>query len=226
MAPKPTRYDSQAILVLADDLMGNARTLQNKREAAGDLESAFSSNAKSRIFERVQITTLPLEYRQATSRLIVLGHGDEDSTIIASATTGGLTWTPLQLHELLKAWMSSTGKEPTRVQRISLHMCFGGGNRGTVPVPGSAGKTNQFKVPPSQSFAQKFASMAGCLTVDVTARTEATNMVSTTSNNVFVTAERQVGGRHKAEGDKFLFTTVAGSTPEKPVDATREAIWT
>ena len=121
--------------------------------------------------------------------------------------------------------MSTPGYQPTRVQRISLHMCYGGGNRGNVAVTGSAGRTSQFTVPPSRSFAQKFASMAGALTVDVSARTEATNMVSTTQGDTFVTAHRNVDGRHQAEGDKFIFTTAPGSTPEAPIEATRRAVW-
>jgi len=53
MPPKKMQYDSQAILVLAADLMDNAQALQSKREAAGDTKNAFDFGiAKSRIFQR------------------------------------------------------------------------------------------------------------------------------------------------------------------------------
>jgi len=157
--------------------------------------------------------------------LIILGHGDPDSTIIASGTSGGLTWMSEQLYTLLYSWLVPAGKMAMRVQRISLHMCYGGGNKGNLATAGSASRTSQFIVPPSKSFAQKFASIAGTLTVDVTARTDTTNMVPTTRGGTFVTAVRNVAGRHHGEGDKFVFTTVDGSSPTNPREATRHATW-
>jgi hypothetical protein len=224
--PKQMRYDSQAILVLAADLSPDAKDLQQKREQAGDTQNAFDfSQTKSRIFELAQITTLPPEYRQATSRLYILAHGNSKSTIIASAQEGGITWSPEQLYTTLKAWMSTPGKLPTRVQRISLLVCYAGGNRGVTPIKGSGSNQSGFTVGPEDSFAYNFACMAGSLTADVTARTHEARGVRTTSNGTFVTAYQTVGGRHHGEGDKFIFTTVAGSTPKDPKPASITATW-
>ncbi|MFT8243736.1 hypothetical protein [Roseomonas sp. BN140053] len=217
--PKKMRYDSQAIVYLADDLWGTANTLQRKRVAAGDTENAFDFDlAKSRIFAYTQITALPLEYRQATSRLIILGHGNEASTFIATATQGGRSFTPEQLYAEVKKWLTASGYKTTRVQRVSLHMCYGGGNRGALPIAGSSNRPGDFTVDPRTSFAYKLARICGDLTVDVTARADETNTVSNSSGNVLVSASRHVGGRHHAEGDKWRFVTDAASTPENPVN--------
>ncbi len=226
--PKKMRYDSQAILRLAPDLENDAINTQKKREEAGDVLNAFDhSKAKSRIFRGAQVNGLPIEYRQATSRIFIIAHGDENSTFIADAENGGNKWSPEALYLLLKAWMSDAGYLPTRVQRISLLTCNSGGNRGNTSIAGSGASQAGFTVRPEQSFAYKFARIAGCLTADVTARTDVMIGGSQTNNGVFVTAYQTVGmdnRRHK-EGDKFVFTTVAGSTPTAPQDPTFHATW-
>lgn len=216
--PKAMRYDSQAILVLAPDLIDDARDLERKRVAAGDTRNAFDSSlSKSRIFQNPQVNGLPEEFCQPTTRIYVLGHGDARSTVIGSRRQGGSTWTPVQLYNLLRAWMAQPGCVPARVQRISLLMCYGGGNRGNAPVNGSSNDQSAFTVKPTNSFAHEFACIAGALTVDVTARTSTATGGSRTSNGSFVTAYQTVGAahRHKGEGDKFIFTTMAGSTPAR-----------
>lgn len=231
MSPKKMRYDSQAILLLAPDLMPDAQHLQQKREAAGDIKNAFDFNMpKSRIFQHQQITVLPIEYRQNTSRIFVLGHGDPGSTKIFSARNGGQSWDPAQLHAILKAWMTTTGYQPSKVQRISLLMCYGGGNRGgnrgkNAIVAGSGLNQTGFQVKPENSFAHNFARIAGTLTVDVTARTDVGQGSTSTINGQFSTYKQLVAGRHHGEGDKFVFTTVDGSTPTNPQNPTYQATW-
>jgi hypothetical protein len=100
------------------------------------------------------------------------------------------------------------------IARISLHMCYGGGNRG-----GAAGTNfGAFDVPPSKSFAYRFASYCN-VARSVTARTDLTRMRVITRGDEFETALRVVGGRHKGLGDKVVFWTQGGNV-DNPVNPT------
>jgi hypothetical protein len=223
--PKQMQYVSQAIVFIASDLEENARALQMKREAAGDTTVEFADLApvaQSIVLQGPLIGTLPLAYRQPDSRLIILGHGDEDSTFIATAEQGGSTYTPLQFTEVVRGWLgANSGYVPMKVRRISLHMCYGGGNRGNA-----RGNTidraffEQFTKLPNKSFAYKFASMAGELADDITARTDDVAMSVYSRGDQFETARREVGGRHKGFGDKFVFVTNPRATIKNPVKPT------
>jgi hypothetical protein len=220
------QYVSQAIVFIASDLEENARALQMKREAAGDTTvefEGFDPFAKSIVLQGPLIGTLPWAYRQPESRLIILGHGDEKSTFIATAERGGSTYTPLQFAEVVRGWLGANSNyAPTKVKRISLHMCHGGGNRGSAE-----GNTlnraffEEFTKLPADSFAYKFASMAGELAVDITARTDDVGMREYYNHDgQFATARREIGGRHKGFGDKFVFVTNPGATIKNPVKPT------
>ena len=225
--PKHMQYITQAIVLLAQDLTDNADALQNKRIAAGDRQISFDDDPpieKSRIFQGLQITTLDEPYRQPTSRIIVLGHGDIDSTAIMG--DGALQLDGKQFAQRMRGWLTSPGFEPSRVQRISLHMCYGGGRRGAASVAGSSNAAG-FAKSPLNSFAYEFARHAGELTVDVTARTARVRMNINGPAPFREVGEPDAPRRHKKEGDKFIFTTAVGSTYAAPQDPTvRAAPWT
>lgn len=224
--PKHMRYVTQAIVLLAQDLSENADALQSKRVAAEDLQIKFGDDPpidKSRIFQGLQITTLEEEYRQPTSRIIVLGHGDIDSTAIMG--DGGLQLDGKQFAQRMRGWLTAPGYKPSRVQRISLHMCYGGGRRGTAPVLGSSNAVG-FAKSPVNSFAYEFARHAGELAVDVTARTARVRMNINSAVPFREVGEPDAPRRHKKEGDKFVFTTASGSTYAAPQNPeVRAAAW-
>jgi hypothetical protein len=211
--PKKMSYFAQAIVCLAPDLKENAEALQAKRTAAGD--------TRSMVFEGVQIGELPEDYRGQESRLIILGHGTEKSTVICTSRGGANPRTAEVLARIVSVWLTPAGAgSPARIKRISLHMCLGGGNRGGTR--GLHSLTNAFDVPPENSFACQFASHAGNLTIDVTARTDDAQMRVETkgTTDVFVNAQRMIGpigDRHHAEGDKYVFVADPRSTPDKPL---------
>jgi hypothetical protein len=216
--PKKMDYDTQAIVYIAADLKDNADTLQGKRVAAGDKTANYGGDIGSvevsAVFHGPLLTKLPIVYCQENSRLIILGHGDEDSTIISTAEDGGLCFTPEQLAGKVDQWLGAN-----RIKRISLHMCYGGGNRGTATgTEANREFYKGFKVLPNKSFAFTFASMVGGLCESVTARTEGTNMHRTVNSaKVVMNAERLVDGRHKGFGDKYVFIT-DGGTVDHPVN--------
>jgi hypothetical protein len=225
--PKPMEYDTQAIVYIADDLRENAESLQNKRALAGDGEVTYTGIGtvqKSRIFSAGDLGVLPRVYRQPGSRLIILGHGDADSTIIATATEGGETYTPEEFVGVVEGWLGNTDTIRTSgIKRISLHMCYGGGNRGNTTGPVSSAMLALYRVDPRSSFAYAFASRAGHLAADVTARTGTVHM-HIHSVRPEIGAEYPVhirrhvgGGHHQREGDKFIFRTSEGSDGNTPI---------
>lgn len=223
--PDPMQYSTQAIVYIADDLSGNAATLQLKRGLAGDVDEApadaKSPPPRSKIFPAPLVNTLPADYRQATSRLIILGHGDQGSTRICTAVIGGHQYDAQHFARMVRGWLGGDGGgKPSRVKRISLHMCFGGGNRGGAVDSGNLRQfMSQYTVLPTKSFAHDFASRAGELAEEISARTDDTWMFRDTIDGVVVDAGRFVGqpGRHKERGDKFMFLPDPASTVDAPL---------
>lgn len=203
------QYTSSGIVCLANDLRAHAEALQNKRIASGDL--------KKKINQVEQISSHITFYPQTPgwqwykkSRLVIVGHGDDGSRCI---TVDSVRWDPAELARHVASWLNNQ-----TIGRISLHMCFGGGNRGNA----TGDRFEAFEVRPSQSFAYKFASCCS-LATSITARTDTMSMqVHTkpqpgTSVPKFITAHRDVGYRLKGLGDKIVFGP-NGGTIDKPVN--------
>lgn len=204
--PKEMDYTTQAIICLASDLRESAEALQGKRVAAGDATGIVNEvNQWRSTVSYYPMLALPNLF--TNSRLIIIGHGDAGSSYIMG---DGIQWDAKELARRARGWIH------TKINRISLHMCFGGGNRGT----GGGANFGNFQIHPGRSFAFKFASYCD-FAQSVTARTERTNMVTSTTNGVLVTARREVGApgakRHHGIGDKVVFLP-NGGTLDAPVD--------
>jgi hypothetical protein len=172
------------------------------------------------------INTLPQDYSNSQSRIIIVGHGDYESKCIHTAETNGQAWSPELLAEKISVWLGGR-----KVKHISLDMCCGAGNRGSAETPKDPGDLVQFsqflksfEVHPTKSFAYKFAAVAGNLAEEVSARTYETNTrvdydmdPETEKLTVPTRVERRVAGRHHGFGDKFVFKTTGG-TLAKPQD--------
>jgi hypothetical protein len=186
-------YTTQWIVYLADDLKQNADWLQEKRGLEGDLRGSINSEVQS----RTQVTRYPLLPASTAlfsrSRLIILGHGNPASTHIMG---NGKQWTAQEFAALVDSWLETT------VSRISLHMCYGGGNL-------NAGE----EVKPEASFAYHFASHCNYAQT-ITARTATTNMVKRTGETTQIW--RETGDAHKGTLSKVVFTP-QGGTPNKAV---------
>jgi hypothetical protein len=131
-----------------DDLLDVAVHLHAKRVRAGDGD-------RSRLVQYKDLHDL--DGLDKDSRLIIVGHCDPDSTLLSPARQ---LLTPLELAEYLNRNLPEEG-----IKRVSLLMCFSGGNRGksgTVKKSvGKDGKTQSqladFLVSPFDSFGYKVA---------------------------------------------------------------------
>jgi hypothetical protein len=200
------KYTTSGIICLANDLRETALLLQEKREIADDLRKRI--NGVDQTASAVAFyPNVPVVNWFSNSRLIVVGHGNPESTHMIG---DGMQWEPKQLAEEVNKWLNGLV-----IKRISLHMCFGGGNRGA----GAGTNFDAFTVHPTQSFAYKFASLCGN-SETITARTERTNMHEVRADAALTKAYRMVGEpgkkQHKGLGDKVFFVTQGGS-PDNPI---------
>jgi hypothetical protein len=225
----PMRYITQSIVYIAHDLKTNADYLQRKRDA--EEQPTLSSKLLGTVDKSFSclgplINPLPVQYCTSKSRLIILGHGNRESTEIARDTSGHSTLDPKTLAENVSNWLGNR-----KIERISLHMCYGGGNRGNAQ--GSTLNEEflaQFEVRPEQSFAWEFAKHAGHLAKEISARTQAisereTRVADGTKDGKFVTAYREVGHkttgyRYKGFGDKYVIYTDPSATIKDPLPPT------
>ncbi|MDI1260680.1 hypothetical protein [Aquabacterium sp.] len=198
-------YAAQIVKYLDGDLEPTAKHIANK---PGNTTASWGPYSGS----STQSPGGALSGVGADFRLVIVGHGDPQSTSI-----GNNNLSAKKLAEVVSIWLGGT-----KIKRISLHMCHGGGNRGSA----TGADVEQFTVRPQNSFAAKFASYCGQLTQDVTARTDSVAGTFTENANGGTTSfKRTVGGRHKALGDKLVFTTNPQSTLNEPKDATRQFVW-
>jgi hypothetical protein len=198
-------YQAQVVMYLDVDLEPTARHTAHKPGNKTLSWSLYSGGPD-------QLPAAAVQGVVADTRLVIIGHGNPTST-----TIGNRYLTPERLARVVDVWLGGT-----RIKRISLHSCYGGGNRGRAV----GAQVGNFEVHPSNSFAFKFARYAGQLTVDVTARTDVVaGSVKTDDNDNTTSFQRKVGGRRKAEGDKFVFTTSEASTIANPDDPTMTFTW-
>ncbi len=208
----PMQYATQAIVCLANDLRGTADSLQEKRGLEEDIRKTI--NEVEQIAATVHywpaVAGLPNLYRargdgSGGSRLIIVGHGNPESTHILG---DGLQWTAAELNTQVETWLNRS-----IINRISLHMCFGGGN--------PSGHLAPMPVDPANSFAMAFARICR-VARSITARTHLVNILRKTSgpSNVpqdqwpLTDVQRTVGGRHQAPGiDKYVFEPQADGRP-------------
>jgi hypothetical protein len=205
------RYTTQAIVCLAGDLAQVAQALQQKRVIEGDLAKTISGTRQiaATVHYHPNLNGLPNFFRTRDDgtggfRLIIVGHGNPESTHIMGTN---IQWGPSELSENVGRWVGGR-----TINRISLHMCFGGGNplgRAAAPMP----------VPVERSFAMAFARVCE-YTRSVTARTDLVNIevLSTPQPGVprdqwpVSSVHRTVGGQVKHRGviNKYVFERQAG----------------
>ena len=130
-----------------------------------------------------------------------VGHGNAASTHIYGT---GVCWTPEKLNTEVEKWL-----DRSIISRISLHMCFGGGNPN--------GLENVMPVDPKKSFAMEFAKICR-VAKSVTARTDDVNIQVGTKGGTHFKSEADKGnissvkrivgeeGRYKGNLDKYIFS--------------------
>jgi hypothetical protein len=214
-------YTTQAIVCLANDLAETANAIHAKREAAGDATGLVNSrNIDRSIVVIGSPHQLAAQYRYSNSRLYIVGHGNPESTHIMGTTSGRrIQWDAVQLAEKIFSWLGDS-----IIARISLHMCFGGGNRSRIRGSATRGSTeslesylSRFEVDPRNSFAYKLARHC-CLGRTITARTDVVAGTTTSRNGTIIDFSRTVGGHTTGAYDKATFTTVNGARPTNPID--------
>lgn len=174
------QYVTQAIICLDQSLLRAAKATQAKRRLAGDTTVNLGGQtvSKSVLYMSGPVIKLPEEYQQATSRLIIIGHGNPESTHISGTGSSGTDfwWTPTQLARMVQYWLDGNV-----IKTISIRSCYGGGDRGGKHRSGgeSVGAyMGRMTVDPRKSFAYEFASRCGNAE-RVTART---GVVETTTS--------------------------------------------
>ena len=205
------RYTTQAIVCLAGNLAQVAQALQQKRVIEGDLEKTISGTRQiaATIHYHPNLNGLPNFFQTRDDgtggfRLIIVGHGNPESTAIMGTN---IQWGPAELSRNV-----GVGVGGRTINRICLHMCFGGGNplgRAAAPMP----------VPVERSFAMEFAG-ACQYTRSVTARTDLVNLEIATTPQPGVprdqwpvnSVHRTVGGQVKQRGtiNKWVFERQPG----------------
>lgn len=207
--PEPMRYTGQAIVLLAADLERIARGLQGKRETAGD---ARNSAIVSLVVPGQPINQIDNRFCGPGSRLILVGHGVLKATHLVG--DGDIQWDGEMLARRVIEWVGGPRAREQRIGRISLHVCFGGGNRGATR--GTEREIlRDFTVRPNQSLAWNLARCVGCIAVSVTARTDVVGG-QIPSRGGRPTFQRVVGenDRHHAYGDKYVFWPARDSHPD------------
>jgi hypothetical protein len=188
-------YTAQIVVYLDADLQASASAIANK---PGNVTVSFSRFPGG----NADLPAAALQGVIANMRLVIVGHGDPASTSI-----GNQDITPKHLAEIVAVWLGGV-----RIQRISLHMCHGGGNRGAAV----GARVQNFQVHPQNSFAYAFASYCGALSVDVTARTESVGTSVVPNSQGY--GRHLVHGRKAGAGDKVFFATNALATIAAPQD--------
>jgi hypothetical protein len=217
------KYSSNYVIQLdADDaITAGADAIIGKRHAAGDgdkcqkLDASNFTNQTTPKRSLAEMTKSDPPVDQ-NSLLTIVAHCDPGN--------GGISERSLSPQHLAKAVLKYLGG--TKIRRISLDMCHGGGKRG--PVVGK--NVESFEQKPTDSFAYRFASYAGQLARDVTARTDIVKTIINTDVNKTkgtetITDVRRVVGsgdnpRHKTVGDKIIFVTHPESTVDNSVAPT------
>ena len=145
-----SRYVRQWIVCLSKDLHNTGLALAQKKDAAPTVGGVrlLDKGPGQGPFEHVGDAGL--------ARLIVVGHGGEARGLWGSQIGEGLT--PETLATFINGWLGGN-----KIERISLHMCWGAGTA-EVFVKGGGG------VAPQESFAFKLARYCGQLANSVTAR--------------------------------------------------------
>lgn len=196
-------FEKQVVVCLASNLNNSATAIANKDHADarssvivryGDWTGGMPTRKLSALGENYDIKGMK-------SRLVVLAHGDPTS----SGINGRAELTGKKLAQFVGALLEE------RIGRITLHMCYGGGHitrRGDWETPSSS---PTFSVSPWDSIACDFASHAGGLAAQVTARTD---VVSGSYNDRTLKGfKRTVGGSsEKRMGDKVLFRVDSSSS--------------
>ncbi len=220
-------YSTQAVICLDSSLVTTAKGIQAKPRLSGDASGVLDGRTINRsvLYMGGPIISLPAEYRLANSRLIIIGHGDEKSTVIMGNGQRGtdFQWTPTQLARMVKYWLDGSV-----IKTISIRSCFGGGDRGGKHrSPGEdLGKyLGRMTVDPRKSFAYEFASRCGNAQ-QVTARTGEveTNTRFTGDANPLaldfedrvVSFTQKVGGLRRGKAYKVVFTPDPHARPDSP----------
>lgn len=225
--PGPMQYVTQAIICLDQSLLRAAKATQAKRRLAGDTTVNLGGQVvnKSVLYMSGPLVNLPEEYRQATSRLIIIGHGNPESTHISGSGSGGTDfwWTPTQLARMVMFWLSGNV-----IQTISIRSCYGGGDRGGKHR--SSGEDlgrylGRMTVDPRKSFGYEFASR--CPNAQqVTARTGVVTTVTSFTGDEDPTAldfedrvtgmTQKVSGVRRGKAYKAIFTPNPHARPDDP----------
>jgi hypothetical protein len=161
-----------------------------------------------------QPMTMPVEFTGDDARIIIIGHGDRDSTIITNAECAeDYTYTPVQLAQKIKAALGNK-----RIGRIALKACWAAGN--SKPAQG------QDKVGIKQSFAWQLASVCGFAGSVTGKMTQLHRMMHTNFNQptgVMFTFARDEGAnkaRKMIRGDGVILTPNPDATIELSKDPT------
>jgi hypothetical protein len=225
--PDPMQYSTQAIICLDRDLLSAAKATQAKRRLAGDTTGMLNGQevALSHLYMSGPVVSLPGEYRLANSRLIIIGHGNPQSTHISGSSASGTDfwWTPTQLARMVHYWLDGNV-----IKTVSIRSCYGGGDRGGKHrSPGEdLGKyLARMTVDPRKSFAYEFASR--CANAQrVTART---GVVTSEYSYVLgadvdaddfgdsvVSMTQKVSGVRRGKAYKAVFTPDPHARPDNP----------
>jgi hypothetical protein len=212
--PKPMKYITQAIICLDSDIQNDARARHAKRETAGDTELKLAIGdepprvvVKSQLFlNGSAIGALPQECRLTDSRLIIFGHGDENSKFIHGDHIG--QWDAKQLAERIEIWLGGND-----IKHISLQMCYSAGNRG------GASQLDKWTVSASKSFAYELAKHCGYAeTIGGVTAEHGLHSRREKDTGKWVSAFSTVEGRYKQKGDKVIFFPNANARPDKPIE--------
>jgi hypothetical protein len=186
-------FNKQVVVCLATDLEETARAIANK-ERSGRVSAIlrFGNWTGGMPTQKMSKNGEGYALAGAQSRLVVVAHGDPTSRGIngSSALTG----------KKLAEFVSYLLDEP--IGRITLHICYAGGNQDP-----------EERVGPFDSLACDFASHAGRLAAEVTARCD--RVGGTYNPETMKGFTRSVGGRSHNERrmeDKVVFTVNTSST--------------
>lgn len=224
--PKRLHYTTEAIICLDTSLANSARAIHAKRRLACDTKVTIAQRQldKSVLFMGGPVISLPPEYRLINSRLIIIGHGDPESTVISGRSTSGeeFRWDPRQLARMVRFWLAGSV-----INTISIHSCFGGGNRGGVSHTAGESQADymsRMTVDPRKSFAFKFACLCGSAK-RVTARNgQISSLVSTMKGapdempyeDRVTDYKMYVDGARRGEAFKVEFFPDRNASPDSP----------
>ena len=199
-------FDKQVVICLANNLHQTATAISNKQRVGrtsaiiryGDWRGGLPTEKLS------QEENTEYHLGGVKSRMVIVAHGNEESTVINGRQTGK------DLAEFVEALLDE------KIGRITLHICFGGGRVGPrwdwKKKPSE--QMGSFTVSPYKSIAYDFASHAGSLTYQVTARTD--EVAGSFNPDTLGGFQRSVGGSFARRlGDKLVLTTDPESSPTK-----------